>query len=370
MKLHCPRAVLAAAFQTVGGVVPTRTPKDILRNVKLVVGDGQGTLVGTDQEVGIRYLIPGVQTDSAGEVLLPTQRVSAILREVQDSDVQIEVQTDALWIRCGRSEFKLSIIDPAEFPDVAEFNDTNFISIPGKLLKTAIQRTVFAADVESTRYALGGVLMDVKGSEITLAATDSRRLAVSKASATVHGTPAADSPAPIIPSKAMSLIERNIADPEAEVQIAAHRNDVLVKTGATTIYSRLVEGRFPRYQDVIPKESKIRIELVAGPFLSAVRQAMIVTNEESRGVDFSFGGDTLTLASVGADVGTSRIELPVSYGGEDVTVTFDPKFVVDFLRVFDPATAITLNLNDGNSAALFKAEENHQYVVMPLARDS
>ena len=83
MKLHCSRSVLASAFQTVGGVVPTRTPKDILRNVKLVVGDGQGTLVGTDQEVGIRYLIPGVQTDSAGEVLLPTQRVSAILREVQ-----------------------------------------------------------------------------------------------------------------------------------------------------------------------------------------------------------------------------------------------------------------------------------------------
>jgi DNA polymerase-3 subunit beta len=369
MKLHCSRSVLASAFQTVGGVVPTRTPKDILRNVKLVVGDGQGTLVGTDQEVGIRYLIPGVQTDSAGEVLLPTQRVSAILREVQSDDVQIEVGTDALWIRSGRSEFKLSIIDPAEFPDVAEFNDANFIAVPGKLLKTAIQRTVFAADVESTRNALGGVLMDVKGNDLTLAATDSRRLAVSKAPVTIHGEHSADASAPIIPSKAMSLIERNISDPDADVQIAIHKNDVLVKCGSTTIYSRLVEGRFPKYQDVIPKSSKVRIELVAGPFLSAVRQAMIVTNEESRGVDFSFGGDTLTLASVGADVGTSRIELPVSYGGDEITVTFDPKFVVDFLRVFDSATAVSLNLNDGNSAALFTAEQNHQYVVMPLARE-
>ncbi|HVJ68861.1 MAG TPA: DNA polymerase III subunit beta [Caulifigura sp.] len=369
MKLHCSRSVLASAFQTVGGVVPTRTPKDILRNVKLVVGDGQGTLVGTDQEVGIRYLIPGVQTDSAGEVLLPTQRVSAILREVQSDDVEIEVGTDALWIRSGRSEFKLSIIDPAEFPDVAEFNDSNFIAVPGKLLKTAIQRTVFAADVESTRYALGGVLMDVKGNDLTLAATDSRRLAVSKAPVTIHGELPADAPAPIIPSKAMSLIERNISDPDADVQIAAHKNDVLVKCGSTTIYSRLVEGRFPKYQDVVPKSSAVRIELVAGPFLSAVRQAMIVTNEESRGVDFSFGGDTLTLASVGADVGTSRIELPVSYGGDEITVTFDPKFVVDFLRVFDSATAVSLNLNDANSAALFTAEQNHQYVVMPLARE-
>jgi DNA polymerase-3 subunit beta len=96
---------------------------------------------------------------------------------------------------------------------------------------------------------------------------------------------------------------------------------------------------------------------------------MIVTNEESRGVDFSFSGDTLTLASVGADVGSSRIELPVSYGGDGVTVTFDPKFVADFLRVFDSATPVSLNLNDSNSAALFRAEDNFQYVVMPLARD-
>jgi DNA polymerase-3 subunit beta len=340
----------------VSGVVPTRTPKDVLRNVKLVVGDGRGTLVGTDQEVGIRYGIPEVQTDSAGEVLLPTQRVSAILREVQDDNVEIEVASDALWVRCGRSEFKLSLIDPSEFPDVAEFRDSNFLSVPGKLLKTAIQRTVFAADVESTRYALGGVLVDHKGGELTLAATDSRRLAVSRVPCTVHGTAPADAGQPIIPSKAMALIERNIVDADADVQIAIHRNDVLVKSGSTTIYSRLVEGRFPRYQDVIPREGKHRIELVAGPFLSAVRQAMIVTNEESRGVDFAFAGDTLTLSSVGADIGSSRIELPVSYGGDEITVTFDPKFVADFLKVFDSATAVSLNLNDANAAALFRAE--------------
>jgi DNA polymerase-3 subunit beta len=368
MKLHCPRSVLASAFQTVGGVVPTRTPKDILRNVKLVVGDGQGTLIGTDQEVGIRYLIPQVETDSAGEVLLPTQRVSAILREAQDDQVEIEVGSDALWLRCGRSEFKLSLIDPSEFPDVAEFTDAHYISVPGKLLKTAIQRTVFAADVESTRYALGGVLLDLKGSELTLAATDSRRLAVARVSCTVHGDAPADASQPIVPSKAMSLIERNI-DGDDEVQLATHRNDVLVKAGNTTVYSRLVEGRFPRYQDVIPKDGAHKIELVAGPFLSAVKQAMIVTNEESRGVDFAFSGDTLTLTSVGADIGSSSVELPVSYGGDELTVTFDPKFVADFVRVLESASPISLNLNDSNAAALFRADENYQYVVMPLARD-
>jgi DNA polymerase III subunit beta len=369
MKLHCSRNILSGAFQTVSGVVPTRTPKDVLRNVKLIVGDGRGTLVGTDQEVGLRYEVPEVQTDSAGEVLLPTQRVAAILREVQDDRVEIEVASEALWVRCGRSEFKLSLIDPSEFPDVAAFADKDYISIPGKSLKTAIQRTVFAADVESTRYALGGVLLDHKGSELTLAATDSRRLAVSRVPCTVHGSVAGEGSQPIVPSKAMALIERNITDADQDVQIALHRNDVLVKAGSATVYSRLVEGRFPRYQDVIPREGKHKIELVAGPFLSAVRQAMIVTNEESRGVDFKFSGDSLTLSSVGADIGTSRVELPVSYGGDDITVTFDPKFVADFVKVFDSSTPITLSINDANAAALFRAEENYQYVVMPLARD-
>ncbi|MBX3442539.1 MAG: DNA polymerase III subunit beta [Planctomyces sp.] len=369
MKLTCPRTTLAAAFQTVSGVVPSRTPKDILKNVKLVVGDGRGTLVGTDQEVGLRCQIPEVETDSAGEVLLPTQRVAAILREVQDDRVEIEVASDTLWIRCGRSEFKLSLIDPSEFPDVAAFNATNFVSVQGRALKLAIQRTVFAADVESTRYALGGLLLDVSGEELTLAATDSRRLAVARVPCSLQGEAIPEGIQPIVPSKAMSLIERNIANPDENVQIAATRNDVVVLCGNTTIYSRLVEGRFPRYQDVIPKDGKHRIELVAGPFLSAVRQAMIVTNEESRGVDFAFSGDTLTLSSVGSDVGSSRVELPVSYGGEEITVTFDPKFVADFLKVFDGASPVSLALNDPNGAALLKAEENYQYVVMPLARD-
>jgi DNA polymerase-3 subunit beta len=212
------------------------------------------------------------------------------------------------------------------------------------------------------------VLLDLKGSELTLAATDSRRLAVARVSCTVHGDAPADASQPIVPSKAMSLIERNI-DGDDEVQLATHRNDVLVKAGNTTVYSRLVEGRFPRYQDVIPKDGAHKIELVAGPFLSAVKQAMIVTNEESRGVDFAFSGDTLTLTSVGADIGSSSVELPVSYGGEELTVTFDPKFVADFVRVLESASPISLNLNDSNAAALFRAEENYQYVVMPLARD-
>lgn len=368
MKLQCPRQSLATALQAVSGVVPTRTPKEILKNVKLHLANGRATLLATDSEVGIRCEIAGVETDSVGDVLLPTQRINAILREVHEEVILLEVTEEALWVKTGRSEFRLSIEDPAEFPDVAVFDDENYFVIAGRQLRQAIQRTLFATDVESTRYALGGILVEVAKDTMSLAATDSRRLAVAHAACSSTGE-AATTQRPVVPSKAMQLIERSIQDDEQEVHLAFHANDVLVRSGTATIYARLVEGRFPKYQDVIPRDFKTSIELVAGPFLSAVRQSMIVTNEESRGVDFTFADGNLTLNSVGADVGTSRVELPISYEGDAITITFDPKFVADFLKVLDSSAALTLNLIDSASAAVFKADGDYTYVVMPLERE-
>lgn len=369
MKLTCSRTALATAFQIVGSVVPSRTPKEILRNIKLTLDQGKATLLGTDQEVGIRYDLPEVETDSAGELLLPTQRVNAILREVQDEQIQIEQNEEALWIRSSQSEFRLSVEDPAEFPTLPSFTDENFYVVAGKSLKQGIHRTVFSTDAESTRYALGGVLMEITGDQMVLAATDGRRLAVVKSSCRSEGAVAEEVAQPVIPAKAMVMIERSISDQEEDVKIAIRANDVLVQSGPSTIYARLVEGRFPRYQDVIPDTSEVQIDLVVGPFLSAIRQAKIVTNDESRGVDFTFNEGTLTLTSVGQDIGSSKVEIPVSYEGEALSITFDPRYVEEFLRVLESSSTVTLHLVDGNNAAVFRADENYTYVVMPLSRD-
>ena len=156
---------------------------------------------------------------------------------------------------------------------------------------------------------------------------------------------------------------------EEDVFIAVHSNDVLVKSGNSTVYSRLVEGRFPRYQDVIPGHSEATIDLVVGPFYSAVRQAQIVTNEESRGVDFVFSKGLLTLKSQAADIGQSTIELPVPYEGEDLVITFDPQFIAEFLRILGSESSVKLDLIDAESAAVFRTEDSYIYVVMPLSKD-
>lgn len=365
MKILCQRDVLSTGLQNVGAVVPARTPKDILKNVKLHVRDHKAILIATDQEVGMRYELPEVEADSEGEVLLPLQRLSAILREVPEDVVSLDVDEEALRLRCGHSDFRLSVSDPAEFPDVPAFADGACHTVPSKPLQQAIERTLFATDPQSTQYALGGVLLDFGAEGLSLAATDGRRLAVCRVPSTAGGTGDAAAQ-PVVPAKAMSIIERSLSPESEEVRIAVHAHDVMVQAGRATISARLVQGRFPPYRDVVPRESKVQIELVAGPLHSAVRQAMIVMNEESHGVDFRFQDGTLTLESQGTDVGTSRIDVPIAYDGEGLVVTFNPRFLAEFLRVLEPAASVSLQLIDANSAAVFRVGEQYTYVVMPL----
>ena len=369
MKLHFDRPTLAAAMNLVSGVVPTRTPRDILKNTKLTAAADGVTLIGTDQEVGIRYCVEGVETDSTGEALLPTSRVLSILRELDDETVDFEIDQDSILVKAGHSEFRLSSEDPAEFPPVAEFTGDAYHEVGGKLIREMIRRTAFATDVESTRYALGGLLIEISSDNLTLVATDSRRLAVVRGPASQRGSVVVPDSAPVVPTKAMTLIERTIPDDDSTVDLAIGGNDVLVRIGKATVYSRLVEGRFPKYADVIPQESAVTVDMLVGPFYGAVRQAQIVTNEESRGVDFEFGNGKLVLQSKAADIGQSTVELPVSWSGDPIKITFDPRYIAEFLRVLPAEQQISLSLIDGESAAVFRTEDTYTYVIMPLAKD-
>jgi len=152
--------------------------------------------------------------------------------------------------------------------------------------------------------------------------------------------------------------------------LAARANDVLVKSPAFVISSRLVEGRFPKWRDVFPqRRSAARIDMVVGPIHAAVRQAAVVASQESRGIDLTFGDGMLVLSGATAEVGESRVEFPISYQGESITVTLDYRYVVDFLRVLDQQRTFTLEIESADTAALFTTDDGYGYVVMPLARD-
>lgn len=369
MKVSCNREKLLAAYQTAASVAPSRSPKPILQNVKIEVTPEATTLMATDLEIGVRVTVPGVEVEVPGAAILPLARFGPILRESSDETLRLESDEKGTLVRGERSEFRLPAENPDEFPAIAQFNEEKYHEVSARLFREIIRRTGFATDNESSRYALGGVLLEFEENRITAVGTDGRRLAKMEGAGTSVGGHVSGDNTIIVPVRAMQLIERALAE-DSEVQVAARQNEVLVRSPRVTIYSRLLEGRFPRWRDVFPtREGAKQIELAVGPFHSAVRQAAIVTSDESRGVDFDFSAGSAVLAGHAAEVGQARVELPISYDGEPVSITLDPRFVTDFLRVLDPDKAFTLELKDSESAAVCLTDDGYGYVIMPLARD-
>jgi DNA polymerase III subunit beta len=370
MKITCNREKMLHAFQTVAAIAPARSPKAILQNVKLEVSSDKATLMATDLEVGIRYEVTGIEVDVPGAAVLPVGRFGSILRESSDAAFRIEAANDGTQIRGERSQFKLPSENPQDFPPIAEFGESSYYEVSARLFRELIRRTIFSTDNESSRYALGGIKLEWKDNLLTAVGTDGRRLAKMDGPSQAVGEPAPFGDVTVVPTRAMNLLERALGEDGSEVQIAIRQNDILVKNPRCTIYSRLLEGRYPRWRDVFPQRpSSTKIPLTVGPVYSAVRQAAIVTSEESRGIDFTFGEGSLVLAGQTAEVGQSRIELPIAYDGTPISITLDPRFVSDFLKVLEPEKAFTIDLQDSDAAAVCTTDDGYGYVIMPLARD-
>jgi DNA polymerase-3 subunit beta len=357
---------LLSACQLASVAIPARDVKPILKNLKAIAGEGRCTLKATDMEVGIRLDVQGLTIQEPGEAILPASRLIAILRESRDDELSIEADPSACVVRGPSLEFEMPSEDPGQFPDLPTFAEDKYHEITAGSLREMIRRTVFAAADETARYSMTGVLWELEDSTAKLVATDGRRLALAQGVATAHGGHSTKNQTPVVPTKAMNLLERNLEDPEEVVKVCMRPNEVLFRTGRSVIYSRLVEGRFPEYKQVLPKKQAVRVPLQAAPFQAAVRQAAIMTDDESRRVTFSFAKNKLTLAAQGAQTGRSRVELPVSYEAKAISINFNPQYLVEMLKVLPPDAELTLDLIDAGSPALFRSGSNYLYLVMPL----
>lgn len=370
MKIQCNRDALWHAFQTAASVAPSRSPKPILQNVKLDAIENRAVLLATDMEVGIRLEVTDVEVESPGSALLSVAQFLQILRESNEETLQIEADGNGVSVRGQRSRFKLPAANPAEFPSVSEFTEQRYHEISPSLLRTLIRRTTFATEAESGRYALGGVLLELEPDRVIAVATDGRRLATMQGPATsVNGHVTGDTMT-IVPTRAMNLIDRAIADVDEDIKVASRGNDFVVSTTQVTLFSRLVEGRFPQWRDaIVERDDAVAIELTVGPLLAALRQAAVVTSQESRGIDFTFGNGQLVLQALTAEIGESRVEMPIPYDGKEIVLCLDHRFFADFLKVLDSERSFTMRIVDSDNAALCETDDAYRYVLMPLARD-
>jgi len=351
VKITIQREPFFKAFQLAATVAPSRSPKAILQNVKIECTDSACVLTATDMEVGIRVVVPDVTVETAGTAVIPVTRLSMILRESRDDTLSIDASAEKTIIKGKGSKFELQAHNPDEFPDVADFEAKDYYELPANVFRELIKRTLFATDAESSRYALGGVKVQ-RGKIETV------------------GTPADTGTSTIVPARSMQLIDRILPDSDDKVQISPQANELLVRSPDGIFFTRLVEGRYPKWQEVIPKrDDGHKIEIAVGPMYQSLRQAAIVSSDESRGVDFTFENGSLVLSNTTAEVGESRIEMPVPFDGESMTITLDHRYVADFLKVLQPDKTFTFDIKDGEQAAYCSTEDEYGYVIMPLSKD-
>ena len=364
MKVICNRGALLEALMMAGNVVAARTPKPVLQCVKLTAADNALTIAATDLEVAIRYSDAQVQIEKEGEALVPADKLRDIVRESVDDTLSIELAGEQAVIKGQDSKFTIYTQNPREFPPVPDFEGEADFEIAGGHLKQLIGQTLFAAAKESTRYAFNGVLVVAKGKKINLVSTDGRRLAQAKGDLSNEKLPKDGSRA-IVPAKALQLIDKLIDDPEAPVSFQLRENQVIFHTADATLTSNLVEGQFPPYEDVIPKDTDKKMTAGTADFLSAVRRAALLTTEDSKGVRLAFGKNGLKLTSRSPESGEAEVNFACKFEGGDMEIGFNPQFLTEALRVVD-SDEITLELTAANRPGLLKGGQNFLYVIMPV----
>jgi DNA polymerase-3 subunit beta len=400
MKVICDRGALMDAVNSVAGVVPTRTPTPALSCVKLVarkVGSaGELTLSGTDAETSLHLTLTQVDVQQAGEVAVPADKLRAIISaEDGEPTLTIETEGDQCHIRGTNAHFRVFAYPAKDFPAMPDFGAAVSGSGPDPAkavftqsaagLMELVSRTVFATARETSRYAINGVLLKRNGKKLEMVATDGRRLALSRSELT-GASAKGDAVTCIIPTKALNIVMKLARDPEENVRMAISDTRIFFAfepaspaggsketdkhpAPRAVLSSVLVEGTFPPYEDVIPKDQDKKVVASRDELGSAVRKASVLTNEESRGVRMAFTSKDkkLTLSSRAPEMGESEISIGLSkFEGDDIEISFNPTFITDVLKVI-PEQDVIVELKAPNRPGLIRLANNEfVYVVMPV----
>jgi DNA polymerase-3 subunit beta len=365
MLIECKTRELRDSLVLAASAAASHKNADALSNVLAVVKSDRIELNATDREVSVRVVVDATVSNGGEEVLLPTRKLQAVLSEIAAEEVLIDVDRNSLTVKTSGAKWRLSTEQSSGFPQMNSLARGDGIRIPSVLLRKIVSRTVFATDKDSTRYALGGVLFELSGTVLTCAATDSRRLALCSVEVEVAGY-AADFRG-VVPVKVLRLLEKF---PDCDVTVSIDEKSVYFVSSRYEVTGRLVEGRFPRYRDVIPgrnNPSLVRTNVAMAA--SAVKQSQIVTTEDSRGVIFVVRGNQMRLQSAAAEVGDSEIVFDVDSGDSDVTVTLDPKYIADFLKCVPQENVVEWLIIDADTAIVITDGDSYRYIVMPLSED-
>lgn len=361
MKFSVTKEKLLECLQQVQNVVSTRTTLPILSNVLLQTNGSEVRLTTTDLDVGVRGSFEAV-IEKEGATTLPARRLFTIIRELPSSEIQFDVDgKNAASIRSGQSFFKILGLPEEEFPPLPKFDDSKVVTIRQKDLRDGLRKTAYAISTDETRYVLNGVLFSFKENKLMLVATDGRRLAMVDIELEFPRSHEADI---IVPTKAVTELQRLLTD-DGDVKISVGTGQIAFDLNNTLLVSKLIEGNYPNYKQVIPSEAKERVTLERETFLNSLRRVSLLASDKSNSIKLSFSKNNIEITANTPEVGEARESLPVVYKGRDFSIAFNPEFLMAPLRNL-AEDEIFFDLIDEMSPGVLKIQTPFLYVLMPM----
>lgn len=361
MKVRCGKEDILEGLQIVQNVVSTKGTLPILANVLLEAEGKELFLTTTDLEVGMRMRV-AADVVKKGSITLPAKRLLAILRELPVSDITLETQEQKeVVIRYGSSYFRVLGLPKEDFPPLPDFEKRQSLKIDQKPFKALIRKTHYAISRDESRYVLNGLYLIIAKGRITGVATDGRRLALCKIPAEV---PEGADCGLIIPTKAVIELGRILSD-EGELKLFMGENQVAFSRDDCTLVTRLVEGHFPSYQQVIPQKCGCSLLLDREELLATTRRVALLTSEQSNSIKMTFKKNRLVLSANTPEVGEAKEELTITYAGEEIAIAFNPHYMIEVLKNLDERE-VTFEFTDALNPGVIRCGDSFLYVIMPI----
>jgi DNA polymerase III subunit beta len=366
MNLTITKDQIISGLQAVQNVVSTRTTLPILSNVLLRAEGDRLEFTATDLDVTVVSSVEA-KVKKPGAATVPVKKLFGIVRELASGEIDLEVDDkNVCSVRAGASFYKINGLAADEFPPMPKFKDDKKVSLPQEKVKGMMKKTSFAISTDESRYVLNGIFISLKDQKMTMVATDGRRLALVDEEVEVAETSHGEF---IVPAKAVNELNRLLQD-KGEVEIRYTDNQASFtlkdeKGSSVLIISKLIEGNYPNYRQVIPNEVKERVSLIREEFLHALRRAEIMTSEKSNSVKLTFGKNNLAITANSPEVGEARESLAINYKGKEMAIAFNPKYMIDPLNALTN-DEVFIELIDDLSPGVLKINGPFLYVVMPM----
>ena len=361
MKIKVTKAALLEGLQIVQNVVSIRSTLPILSNVLLTAEKEKLWLTTSDLDVSVRC---GINADvsKTGATTLPARRLSSIVREMSDSSIEIDVDDrDVATVTCGASFFKIIGLSEDEFPPVPKPDGKYRYAVDQGVFKEMLKKTSYAASSDETRYMLNGVLLSFKAGKLVMVATDGRRLALVEHEIEFPKEAERDM---ILPTKAVNELLHTLAD-QGDLKISAKENQIMFEYADVLMASKLIEGTYPNYRQVIPAECEQRVTIERELMLTALKRVSLVTSDKSNATKLTFEKNKLTISMTTPDVGEARETLPIKYTEKEINVAFNPEYMMDPLRNLT-SDEVYFELTDDLSPGVIKSDIPFLYVLMPM----